>query len=143
MKVTVGLGKIRTYVQGRMLVSKQTVSNARHPKKVNLVHFHLPRATLSMPAIPQSERMATCSKNADQHPGTVDRAKKRQSKAEIEEEKEFQRIAKEEKKAKRQNGIMRIAMLEDKMAAEDQNANSAHPRHLSKFFFPSSPSHGL
>ena len=73
----------------------------------------------------------------------VDKAKKRQSKTEIEEEKEFQQIAKEEKKAKRQNGIMRIAMLEDKMAAEDQNANSAHPLYLSKFFFPSSPSHGL
>ena len=43
---------------------------------VNLVHFHLPRATLSMPAIPQSECMATGSKNADQHPGTVDKAKK-------------------------------------------------------------------
>jgi hypothetical protein len=87
-----------------------------------------------MPGIPQSERMATRSKNAHQHPGKIVEPKTRRTKAQIEQDKELLRIAKEEKEAKKQAGIMRVARLEDKMAAEDNNTDSAHPRHRGKVF---------
>jgi hypothetical protein len=88
-----------------------------------------------MPAAPQFERMATCSKNIDQHPGKIAEPRKRRTKAQIEQDEEPQQIAKEEKKAKTQAGIMRVARLEDKMAAEDDNADSSYPRRRGKFFF--------
>ena len=87
-----------------------------------------------MPDVPQSERMATCSKNAHQHPGKVVEPRTRQTKAQIEQDNELLQIAKEEKEAKKQAGIMRVARLEDKMAAEDNNADSAHPHHQGKVF---------
>jgi hypothetical protein len=77
---------------------------------------------------PPTGRPVTRSKNANQHPGKVVQMRKRRTKAEVEEERALLRAKKEAEKQKKDEGIARVAQLEDKMALDDANIGSSHPR---------------
>jgi len=109
--------------------SERHVAPQKNQLTGDLVCFHL-----RMPGIPQSECMATHLKNAHQYPGKTVELKARWTKAQIEQDRELLKIAKEEKEAKKQAGIMCVARLKNKMAAKDNNTDSAYPRHWGKVF---------
>jgi hypothetical protein len=85
-----------------------------------------------MPGIPQFESIVTHSKNAHQHPGKIVEPKTQQTKAQIEQDKKLLQIVKEEKEAKKKAGIMCVVRHKNKMVAEDNNTDSAHPCHQGK-----------
>ena len=74
----------------------------------------------------------TRSKNANQHPGTIVAPRKKQTNTEKQRDDEMASLAKEKVANEKQEGIMRVARLEDAMAVDDGNTDSAHPCHYSK-----------
>lgn len=83
------------------------------------------------------ERVATRSTNVDQHPGSVVAPKRRRSKAEKARDDEFARLAIKKVQGKKKEDIVRVARLEDAMAVDDNNAESAYPRHAGMTFVAS------
>jgi GH15 family glucan-1,4-alpha-glucosidase len=77
---------------------------------------------------PPTGRPVTRSKNANQHPGRVVQVKKRRTKAEVESDRALLLAKTEAEKQKKNEGISRVAQLEDKMATDDANIGSTHPR---------------
>ena len=77
-------------------------------------------------------RPVTRSKNADQHPGIIVAPKKRRTNAEKKRDDEMVSLVKKKVANEKQEGIMRVARLEDAMAVDDGNTDGAHPRHYSK-----------
>ncbi len=77
-------------------------------------------------------RPATRSKNANQHPGTIVAPRKKRTNTEKQRDDEMASLAKEKVANEKQEGIMRVARLEDAMAVVDGNTDGAHPRHYSK-----------
>jgi hypothetical protein len=77
---------------------------------------------------PSADRRATRTANADQHPGLVLKTRKRHTKAEIARDKALEEEQKAKKMSQKNKGIQRVAELEDQMAIDDANAESAHPR---------------
>jgi hypothetical protein len=73
-------------------------------------------------------RRSTRPTNADQHPGRVIQKRKRRTKEEIARDNEFLQNKRDEKWRQQTEGIERVAELEDQMAIDDANAESAHPR---------------
>lgn len=76
---------------------------------------------------PTSERPNTRAKNVNQHPGLVGR-RQRRTKKEIEEEKAMLRSKKPAEEEGKKASIAQVAVLEDRMAIEDYEGESAHPR---------------
>jgi hypothetical protein len=77
---------------------------------------------------PPTGRPVTRSKNASQHPGKVLQMSKRRTKAEVEHDKALLRSKKEAETQKKNEGIARVAQLEDQMAIDDANIGNSHPR---------------
>jgi hypothetical protein len=77
---------------------------------------------------PLATRPVTRAKNVDQHPGHVFQTRKRRTREEIDRDNALIQEANAAKKRKKNEGIARIAQLEDKMAVDDASAGSAHPR---------------
>ena len=77
---------------------------------------------------PPTERPATRAKNANQHPGRIEQPSKRRTKAEMDHDRALQQEKKEAEKKRKNDGIARVAQLEDKMAIDEANIASAHPR---------------
>jgi hypothetical protein len=97
-----------------------------------------------MEADSTSNLRRTVRQNANKHPGLLLK-KKRRTKAEIEQEKALKQMERALKEKEKDANVLRIAQLEDRMAIEDANEESAHPRHrdsrsrdgLSHFYPPS------
>jgi hypothetical protein len=71
----------------------------------------------------------TRATNVDQHPGRPDvTIRKRRTKAEIARDNALQEEKRDRKQLQRNQGIARIASLEDQMAIDDASAEDAHPR---------------
>lgn len=88
-------------------------------------------------------RVSTRSKNAHQHPGDIllEGKRTRRSAAEVAEEKMRKHLARMERQKekhdemeRRKEGAKRVAELEDKMAVDDVQRGSAHPRYLAGKF---------
>jgi hypothetical protein len=77
---------------------------------------------------PTVTRPTTRAKNANQHPGRVGQTRKRHTKAEIERDNALLQQEKEAEAQKKNEGIARVAQLEDKMAIDDTKTGGAHPR---------------
>lgn len=77
---------------------------------------------------PPTERPTTRAKNANQHPGMIGQTRKRRTKAEIARDEALLLAKKEAEKKRKDEGIARVAQMEDKMAINDANVRSAHPR---------------
>jgi hypothetical protein len=79
-----------------------------------------------MPPKPSSaSRVATRAKNVDTHPGLVQK-RKRRTKAEIEADNKKAEEGKNAKKAKKMEGLKKIAMLEEMI--DEADANDVTPR---------------
>jgi hypothetical protein len=98
------------------------------------VHFSAtyPHSTFPARMNPPTQRPTTRAKNADQHPGRVDK-KYRRTKAEIEHDRAMLQEKKEAKEQAKKAVIARVAQLEDQMAIEEANIGSAHPRNRSGY----------
>ena len=70
------------------------------------------------------KRMTTRAKNAAIHPGAVDAKRPRRGKQEIQQERELAVSKKHENKNKKEEGINRIAALEDELARADAEAKN-------------------
>jgi hypothetical protein len=66
-------------------------------------------------------------KNANKHPGLLVK-KRRRTKAEVEQERALSQRERALKEKKKDDSILRVAQLEDRMATEDANSECAHPR---------------
>lgn len=77
---------------------------------------------------PPTERPATRAKNATQRPGKVLQTRKRRTKAEMERDRALQQERKQTEKTRKNKGIASVAQLEDRMAINEANIESAHPR---------------
>jgi hypothetical protein len=70
----------------------------------------------------RSERQST-----NKHPGLLVKMKRR-TKAEVERDRALKQMERALKEKEREDNILRVAQLEDRMAIEDANEESAHPR---------------
>ena len=78
---------------------------------------------------PTDRRPSTRAKNASQRPGLVDMSRqKRRTKAEMAQERQTKEAAAKALKQKKDNDILRVAQVEDKLAIDDANAERSHPR---------------
>jgi hypothetical protein len=78
---------------------------------------------------PADGRPNTRATNVSQHPGLVDKTKRRRrTKAEMERDRKIKQAEAEALKQKKDTNIRQVARLEDKMAIDDANAEKSHPR---------------
>ena len=80
---------------------------------------------------PPLEHVATRAKNADQCPGEILKKRKRCTKVEIECDNALLQEKTQAEEQKKNEGIAYVAQLEDRMAVDDANIGSAHPRNHS------------
>ena len=79
---------------------------------------------------PPTRHPNTRAKNADQHPGRVDK-RYRCTKAKIEHDQAILQAKKEAEEQTKKAVIARVAQLEDQMAIGEANIGSAYPRNRS------------
>jgi hypothetical protein len=89
---------------------------------------HIPPFPFIASKMDPPTRPTTRAKNANQHPGKIGQIRVRRTKAEIEHDKAVLREKKQAEEQKTNEGIARVAQLEDKMALDEADAGSAHPR---------------
>lgn len=90
-------------------------------------HVDISTTTSNLMANPSTERLATRSTNANQHPGLLPK-RPRRTKEEMARDRALLEEKKAENKRQQDKGIERIAELEDRMAIDDAGAEGAHPR---------------
>ena len=83
-------------------------------------------STLRTGMDPPAQRPNTRAKNANQHPGRVNK-RRRRTKAEIEHDRAILQAKKETSQQEKKDIIERVIELEDKMAVDEANVGSAHP----------------